>query len=196
MSRGALLCVVVILGSRSLPARADDLLRDMPFDQPTAVWIAANVGPVQRALSLSGDQVNELSKLGETAKDQHERQNVEKRVAALLSKAQFQRLQQIAWQARPDEALRSAEVAKALGLREEQQKQIERLWQEAQTALVDDLRRMRFRSERERNRFIRARLAEVAEQMRAVLTAEQQERFHTLLGKPFDFEEHAAVRPK
>lgn len=178
------LCVALALART---ATAD--LRDaMPFDQPVMLWIVAHSPSVQKELGIEQEQLPELEALvkriaepgGASARQQ---------LSTLLSPERMQRLQEIAWQARPDKALRSRQVARQLSLSDEQRAEIKNIWGDAQERLLDDMRRMRFASPSARNNFIRRRMDAASMEMRKVLTAKQEEGFQKLLGKPFPFED-------
>jgi hypothetical protein len=185
---------LALIAKHGLVYAADELGK-MPFEQPAILWLPANSTTVQRELKLNAGQLSKLQELatGEVG-DAQKLARRKERLAEILAPVQLARLQQIAWQVRPEEGLRSPEAAEALRLSTEQQRDIHAAWEAGQTALVSDLRRIRFQSELDRSKFIRERAAKIADDMRSALTDPQREKFTKLLGKPLKFREVAQPR--
>jgi Spy/CpxP family protein refolding chaperone len=102
----------------------------------------------------------------------------------VLNADQKKRLQEISIQVRGSSALSTDDVAKALGLSEEQSKKLRAISEDSRAAM-----RKLFEGDREgvREKFTALR-KEAGEKMLAVLTADQKEKFEKMKGKKFELE--------
>lgn len=105
------------------------------------------------------------------------------KVAAILRDAQAVRLKEIGYQFRGGAALRDEEVARAVGYDDGQRQKINKIWDEEDQKLQDALRRLRFKSENDRQAYIIKHLRAAGERVLAVLTMEQRKTFEKLKGK-------------
>lgn len=114
-------------------------------------------------------------------------QEAKEQLAEILLPHQLERLDQIALQIQGVGALANAEVAKKIGLDDEQVKTIQTEMQEARNGMREKIREMFAAGDREGMREkIEALRKEVDEQVLAKLTDEQREKFAELKGEPFD----------
>jgi len=181
---------------------------------------------VQKELEISPGQMEELTKLGEglreefqgmfsgirdlpeeerRAKFEEMRGKIEKKVEEITAKAnkillpmQQERLQQIRVQMMGDRALGDDEIAKKLGLTEEQTKKLTAIGEEQQEArrkLFEGLRDVPAEERRERFGQLREQMEEITtkaqEKAKAVLTAKQIEILKKLKGEPFELDRRA-----
>jgi len=130
---------------------------------------------------------------------------VEKQIAEILDKAQFKRLKQLEVQRQGVDALRRPDIVQALGLTEEQQKQIkealedrdkkrEELGEQMRAMFEGGFRQMsqeerekareKMQEAREKGRTIQS---EAQKKAMGVLTDEQKARMPNLMGEPFEF---------
>lgn len=165
-----------------------------PFDQPTMLVLATSRSEVQREMRLSEHDIAKLTQLGKRWRtDKKGRQDfngINQEVKAILGPKASQRLAQIAWQVRLDEALRSHSVAEQLSLTKRQQESIRLMWEASQKKLVASLRRIRFKSATDRDAHIWKHLDAVANEMRSVLNNTQQRKLKVVLGEPIDSVDH------
>lgn len=105
------------------------------------------------------------------------------KVQAVLTPQQFERLQQIHWQAEGTGALNDAEVVKALGISQEQTDKIAAIEKETREKQRELFRDGFNDGAREK---LTALTKERNENTLAVLSAEQREKFTQLKGKEFD----------
>lgn len=141
------------------------------------------MGDFQSLQNLSEDErraaIEEMQK--KTAQIQAE---FKPKFAAVLDDIQAQRLQQIAWQAEGAAALRDPELAKALGLSQDQQDQLAKVFappsREGGPGRPQDGQQGDFRE-----RFAQMQQQRETDAM-AVLTAEQKSKLSELKGAPFD----------
>jgi hypothetical protein len=179
----------LLLAAFTSSSLAADELEQMSFDQPTRLWLAAESETVQQALDLSKQQQKKLESMWKELESGAEKAKREAELAQILNDRQFARLQQIAWQVRPDEALQSEQVAKRLNLSRQQQQSIAEIWKEGEAGLIADLRRIRFRSPEDRNRFIRKHIHSTADKMLNVLSGKQRAQFEELLGTRLEWDQ-------
>lgn len=176
---------------------------------------------VQKEIELVDDQKTKLRELGEESaremreafsgmRDLNEEQRRErmeelrkkaqereaelaKKIEAILLPHQLKRLKEISVQVQGIRALNSAEVAKELGITEDQKAKMESIRREVTDQfaklreemqdLSPEQRRERFREMGEK---MRETQQQVEEKILNVLTAEQKEKFEALKGKKFD----------
>lgn len=172
-----------------------------PFHMPTRLAVLAELDAAQRDLKATPAQIEAarglLASVSETKQGEPHGEDsepggagrgervIDERLEGLLSQSQMQRLSQIAWQLRPDEALQSDEVATALEISDEQATAIESRTKAAENQLVQKLQRMRFKSAGDRNTFVWRQLHKSSDSLLGVLTDSQKKQFERLTGEAF-----------
>src|SRR5687767_14646328 len=119
----------------SMGASPADDLSAMPFDQPPLIWLPTNSERVRKELKISDEQREKIQQLAGRPAGEWKPEELKKQLAEILTAMQLNRLQQIARQVRPDEALRSPEVSEAIGITKDQREQIDKIWQDGQASL-------------------------------------------------------------
>lgn len=155
---------------------------------------------VQRELKLSDTDVASLTRLSKNFRSEKgEAQNsrhLETELKKIIDPEASQRLAQIAWQVRPDEAFRDEKVARQLNLTKQQKESIQQLWLLGQKDLMAALRRIRFKAAADREAFIWKHLDAVAAEMRDLLSDAQNRKFRAIVGEPVDFIDRLRIAPE
>jgi Spy/CpxP family protein refolding chaperone len=152
----------------------------------------AQAEPVQKELKLTDDQKTKLKALADEMRDasREERAALQKKVSDILKPDQLDRVKQIQVQAAGAAALANPDVAKTLGLSDEQTTKLKALQDEARTSMRDAMQNV----PREERRTKMAELRkENMDKALKVLTADQQAKFEKLQGPKFDV---SALRPR
>jgi hypothetical protein len=156
--------------------------------------------PVQEELKLSSDEVDRLKKLAEEGqaarrelrdlseddrrkKGRELSEAHEKKVAEMITPAQFARLKQISWQVQSPWVFGNPQVVSALNLTDEEKEKIETITRETGESM-----RGLFQggADFDKARKEAMKLREVAqEKILALLTSEQQGKWKELTGEPF-----------
>jgi DNA-binding MarR family transcriptional regulator len=176
---------------------------------PMMMLFLLNNPQVQQELKLTEEQRDKVSALSEQLREkfrglgqelrglspeerekrvQAVNEEVEKELAKVLKKEQLQRLKQIALQVEGLAALARPEIAKQVGLTEEQQRKIEEILREA-----NEKRRALFQQGPPADRQAMFREMQkirewVDEQISKLLTEQQKKKWQELIGEPFKLE--------
>jgi len=176
---------------------------------PMMMLFLLNNPQVQQELKLTEEQRDKVSALSEQLREkfrglgqelrglspeerekrvQAVNEEVEKELAKVLKKEQLQRLRQIALQVEGLAALARPEIAKQVGLTEEQQRKIEEILREA-----NEKRRALFQQGPPADRQAMFREMQkirewVDEQIGKLLTEQQKKKWQELIGEPFKLE--------
>ena len=112
-----------------------------------------------------------------------------KRISALLSRDQMNRLIQIGWQIRDGEALFDEDLARVLGMTGRQKDRLSKAGEKNQAerrALMDKMKGLRFRAEEARQEYMAPGKAAANKRLLAVLSPAQRVLFAVLKGDPIE----------